>query len=464
MESPKYIVIKKNKFVIKFSANNFDTWICNSKGCNASFITSNSGKLTVLSALHCHEDGANDVGSVSQSCQMKKNKTPSTARAAALELKRFKSNVRRHLTKLNNITPEEPSAIVERVKTLFLSTAHREDFLLASEKINDTCFIVFSCKRNLFALCQSDVLFCDILGVVVPNGFGQLHVFKVFINYSYVPVAFVLLSSNCTIHTHLSVLFTIARTCCEMCALFRPKRVILPLDQDVISAYKHFFTGTIISVCHNQWKRSVLREMKAQNLIRNEDNYTEHENWLRLFFTLPLIPADQVSDAFAEVIMANPPNNSNSTTKLCDYILSTYIKPKSDDESYTDSVCYSPNTWAGLAENYETEILMTGAYDLFCNRLYRPYRKHLRDIKSLATTLLELQRNVYLHLDSTNSTHTLRSKSESTLKLSPQRNQTNLLITEHYRRFRSGQLSRKDFMHLVSFLVMPNLSDDNLSF
>ena len=118
-------MINKNKFVIKFSAKNFDTFICNSKECNASFITSNNGKLTVVSALYYHEDGANHVGRVSQSYQIKKSKTPSTARAAALELKPFKSNVRRQLTKLNNIAPEEPSARVEKGKTLFLSTARR---------------------------------------------------------------------------------------------------------------------------------------------------------------------------------------------------------------------------------------------------------------------------------------------------------------------------------------------------
>ena len=227
-------------------------------------------------------------------------------------------------------------------------------------------------------------------------------------------------------------LFSIVRTCCKMCTLIRPERVILPLDQDVISV-NIVFTGTIISVCQHQWKLSVLREMKANNFIGNVDNYTEAENWLRLFFTLLLIPANQVSDAFAEVIMVNPPINSNSTTKFCDYILKTYIKPKFDEESNTNSVCYSPNTWAGLAGNYETKIVMTGVYDLFCNRLHRRYRKHLRDINSCASTLLELQWSVYVHLDSINSTHTLRSKSESASKSSPQRNQTNISITERYR-------------------------------
>ena len=89
MDSPKHIVINKNKFVIKFSAKNFDTFICNSKECNASFITSNSGKLTVVSALYYHEDGANHVGRVSQSYQMKKKQNSEYSARCSSGIKAF---------------------------------------------------------------------------------------------------------------------------------------------------------------------------------------------------------------------------------------------------------------------------------------------------------------------------------------------------------------------------------------
>ena len=62
--------------------------------------------------------------------------------------------------------------------------------------------------------------------------------------------------------------------------------------------------------------------------LKNEDKDRESEigKWLKLFFGLPFLPSETVSDVFANVLMleASP---LPEVQRFCDYMLDTYIAP-----------------------------------------------------------------------------------------------------------------------------------------
>ena len=62
--------------------------------------------------------------------------------------------------------------------------------------------------------------------------------------------------------------------------------------------------------------------------LKNEykDRESEIGKWLKLFFGLPFLPSETVSDVFANVLMleASP---LPEVQRFCDYMLDTYIAP-----------------------------------------------------------------------------------------------------------------------------------------
>ena len=84
----------------------------------------------------------------------------------------------------------------------------------------------------------------------------------------------------------------------------------------------------------------------AQNKLKPYyiDSDNETGNWLKLFLGLPMPPADEVGNAFAEEIMSEAPSDP-SIEEFCDYVLKTYIEP----DEITGYV--PPDMWARMPDS-----------------------------------------------------------------------------------------------------------------
>ena len=166
--------------------------------------------------------------------------------------------------------------------------------------------------------------------------------------------------------------------------------------------------------------------------------YTDPDNdtgkWLKMFFGLPLLPANEIEDAFAEDIMSDAlrdPEVENFT----DYVFDTYIKPDAR---------YPPNMWARMPDDTQIPTTTNGAENFHCH-FKKCFKTPHPNIYSLAKELLGLQEETYVKLCSGNRKNTHRSATV----------QRRRKIAELCSSFRTGDLICADYLHEISFKFLP---------
>ena len=169
--------------------------------------------------------------------------------------------------------------------------------------------IIFTCKTNLQALCDSDVILGDGKFYVVPKQFYQLYTLHMFCDGSYIPLVFCLLPDKRS-DTYYAMLDLIYQQCIKYGMYFLPKVVILDFEMAAINAFESFFFEIDVQLCHFHWAQAVFRQIVEKGL---KHFYTDPDNdtgkWLKMFFGLPLLPANEIEDAFAEDIMSDAPRD-----------------------------------------------------------------------------------------------------------------------------------------------------------
>ena len=85
---------------------------------------------------------------------------------------------------------------------------------------------------------------------------------------------------------------------------FLPKVVILDFEMAPINAFRKFFIDIDVKLCHFHWAQAVFRIIASEGLkppYGGFDNKTG--SWLKQFFGLPLLPPDEVENAFVFDLM-----------------------------------------------------------------------------------------------------------------------------------------------------------------
>lgn len=113
---------------------------------------------------------------------------------------------------------------------------------------------------------------------------------------------------------------------------FRPRKMRLDLIEPVSrAAFVEVFPQCTVWVCRHQlletWRTRLQNIMSGDRI---HAQFTERGNvtrqWLSAFFGLPFLPADQVQDAFNELI-ALTPENAEPVVKFLVYLLKTFVNP-----------------------------------------------------------------------------------------------------------------------------------------
>ena len=225
--------------------------------------------------------------------------------------------------------------------------------------------------------------------------------------------------------------------CRELSLYFLPKVVVLDMEKAAINAFRQFFSDITVELCRFHWAQAVFRHI-ADNKLKPYyiDSDNETGNWLKLFFGLPLLPADEVGDAFAEEIMSEAPSDP-AIEEFCDYVLKTYIEPD-------EGTGYPPDMWARMPDSDVVPSTTNGA-EAFHRHLNNCFKNPHPNIYAFGSELLTLQEDVYVKLRSVHSERNPRSASR--LKQEE--------IKDICMRFRSGQIRRADYMRSISFKFLP---------
>ena len=447
-------IFGNNKFSKKHVGKKFTSWKCTDKNCNVLIHTDASNIVQEESVTHNHEDKVLDVAAhkLKVSCKRKADAdfdTPpskvirrelqalggETENIRPADLNAAKKSLWRKRAARHGLKPTTIQDTVERIKKFPLSTSRKEDFLMCAEQLSTkSAIIIFTCRSNLQTLCESDVILGDGTFFVVPKLFYQLYTLHVYNDGQYLPVLFALLPDK-SAETYYLLIHKVYEQCALYSLSFLPKVILLDFEMAAISAFQSFFDDIDVQLCHFHWAQSVFRQITNHALkpaYTGDD--TDVSNWLKMFFGLPLLPPDEVEDAFAEDIMANAPQDAN-VEQFCDYVCDTYITPESR---------YPPHMWARMPDDNQIPTTTNGA-EAFHRHFKNCFQTAHPNIFALATELLALQEETYVKLYSQNRQRSQRSGTV-------QRRETIRKTCELYR---SGQLTRAQYVQQISFKFLP---------
>ena len=210
---------------------------------------------------------------------------------------------------------------------------------------------------------------------------------------------------------------------------FLPKVIILDFEIAAINAFQSYFPDVDIELCHFHWAQSFFRQIANYGL---KPSYSNHDsdvgNWLKLFFGLPLLPAHDV-----EEFMANA-SQDTEVEKFCDYVCDTLHQ----------TVVFLRVCRPGCPTTLKSQQKPTA-------------RKHFINIsKSVSSPLTPkfmfwhrscwvLQEETYVKLQGQNRQRNQRAATV----------QRRERIEEICQMYRSGQLTRAQYVHQISFKFLP---------
>ena len=154
-----------------------------------------------------------------------------------------------------------------------------------AKNINDNdSMIILTCKSNLPALCESDVILGDGTFFVTPPHFQQVYTLHAYNDGKYMPLLFALLP-NKKEETYKFMIAKIYRQCQNSNMSFLPKMVVLDFEMAAINAFREFFVVADINLCRFYWSQSVFRKIAGSGLKKDcPDNNNKIGQWLKLFF------------------------------------------------------------------------------------------------------------------------------------------------------------------------------------
>jgi hypothetical protein len=153
--------------------------------------------------------------------------------------------------------------------------------------------------------------------------------------------------------------------------------------------------------------------------------------WLKRFFGLSLLPADEVSDAFTNDIMDDAPTTAGCV-EFSDYVCEQYISEEASFPSYM---------WAAAPD---ISIRTTNGAESFHGHLNAQFYSAHPNIYVFVETLLRIQASTYITITSANhGINNNRKSSEKTAQL-----------ISLYNDYRSGRIALKKYLQLSAYRVI----------
>lgn len=321
---------------------------------------------------------------------------------------------------------QEVHSAVEKLKP---TTSKGEKFLFINSFEHN--IIVFSCETNIRILCDTDILYMDGTFSYCTKYFLQMFTIHGLKNGHYVPLLFSLLPDKRT-NTYLDLLSLLkSNIFSEFNLLFNPSEVYVDFEKAIHQAVNSTWPNIKINGCrfhlHQAWHR------KIQSLgltLEFSDKNSEIGKWLKHTFGLTYISQEEVEDCFAFDLMSYKPE-SEALDKYADYLLQVYIDKDAQ---------FPPRIWAdGNPSITRTTNACESFHSKFNSSFYSPHPA----IYIFVEKLKEFQIDTYIKIQSFHMPAKIKDK-----KVSSKFN----CLKDLANRYRSGQITRINFIKCVSYL------------
>ncbi|KAE9543784.1 hypothetical protein AGLY_002014 [Aphis glycines] len=302
-------------------------WRCVQKTCNITIITNNEKTVLIRGNIKDHQ---HDEDNDEQKKELQKIRTAVKRKVIENVYEKPIKIIRKELSSIedsqvcsSNINalrksmyrerrktlPTVPSSItdaIQKVKIASIENKSKENFVHVFEE-DET--IIVTCKTNLLFLNDNtETLLADGTFTYCPKHFFQQYTIHGLTRGHYVPLVFCFLPSK-TLKCYILGAHTAAR---------------------------NVFKNIKIKACRFHLCQAWYRKKNSIPILHKEykDKNSEIGKWLKMFFRLPYLPENLVSDAFNDILFEAPKHKKCS--EFANYIL----------ENYIDTEQFPPTMWA----------------------------------------------------------------------------------------------------------------------
>ncbi|XP_046545931.1 uncharacterized protein LOC124256049 [Haliotis rubra] len=227
----------------------------------------------------------------------------------------------RHRAKSIPPLPESRAGVT--LEGIWTQTDDGREFLCVDDGEDDR-LLLFATTEMLELLSDADILFMDGTFFVCPNLWLQVYIIHCLVNGKMFPVAFALLP-NKTKRTYVR-LFTLLKDIVVRRLGIELSPEIFQIDYEaaVISAISEVFPDSSVRGCLFHYSQALWRQVLERGLSRDYMNNPAVQAHVRRAAALPLLPLNQVQDAWFEVIEQSP--DGDRVAAFNDYVTSTWVE------------------------------------------------------------------------------------------------------------------------------------------
>jgi len=436
-------VINNFKFRFhKYLINDVERWCCTNKKCLAYLKISSEGNT-----VEQHLDHSHPADSVQ--CMVRQRVSNSVKRKAVDEpherpqklmrkeldqealqvltttdVSYIRRNIHSARQKLYPALPNNLDKLHATLQSKNILTKIGENFLLVNDAINN--IVIFSCPKNVQYLSLCEKILVDGTFYSSPKLFRQVYTVHGYRHNTYVPLVFCLLPDKSTpAYEH-----AMRQLQCNLPAAYYPRVVLADFEDAIYAAMLKVWPNAQLRGCHFHLSQSWYRTIQKCQLQETYSLKNEESSFLRTFFCLPFLSPVEIEDCFTDDLMAVVPNVN--ILPFMDYLLENYITPNSK---------YPPSMWSAFSSN---DARTTNACESFHSKLngmlYHPHPH----IFLLLDSLLEIQDQVYIKMNSTTSHRLVYKKAER-----------EMYLEEQMAKYSMRQVSRLEYVKAVSREFLP---------
>lgn len=178
-------------------------------------------------------------------------------------------------------------------------------------------------------LCNANHVISDGTFSVHPEIYAQLYVFHAPYLGQVLPQLFCLLPDK-TYNTYCRLIELIKNAAKTIGTCFEPRKFHIDYEQAMIKAISESFTSDHVQGCYFHYSQCIWRKVQELGMATSYQSFPHVREWIRRFSALPLLPQNDIDDAFMEIHENAPiPQNNiisgDQIQKFHDYMVDTWI-------------------------------------------------------------------------------------------------------------------------------------------
>ena len=309
-------------------------WKCVVPGCNGRCSTIGDHIMSTTAHIHPPVENADhtrllcrlrqrvqtDISTVQQIYNDELNQVDQVTAATMPSFASVQASLYRHRAKAIPPVPTTRAAV--DLQEPWTKTQDGRDFLCVNDGDDDK-ILVFASTEMLDIMSEASTLFMDGTFFVCPSLWLQVYIVHCLVDNKMYPVAISLLP-NKTKQTYVrlfALLKDVVRT--KTGIDISPDIIQIDFESAVIKAVNEVFPTTAVRGCFFHYAQALWRHVVDRGLAMDYKNKPEVQSHVRRTSALPLLPVNQVQDAWLQLLNQSP--DGERVLAFNDYVTTTWV-------------------------------------------------------------------------------------------------------------------------------------------